>query len=840
MAGERIVYRFGRSAFRDFETGNTKEWLLSNGIGGYANSTVHGNSSRIFSAYLIASLHPPVDRVLVLAKTQEELIFAASEEGRERLFSMGNVPPEASTEGVSVVRRDLATQQYPGYAREGYRFQTDFSFDFWPEYGYFADGVSVRKRIALAYGKNEVAIHYELVNHGSQKAVFSVTPLFDFRPFGAVSEKKELDFQVECRDGELLLTPKAAKEYRIRFAASEGEFYDRAKRPTSMATPNYVVEENQLYCVDAGNGFTGVDNHFTPYELHVALKPGERKELGLLCTVFAAAAEAKEPCAAKETDGGKDPENSAVLSRVQQIFDAARARGEELLRQADVKDALAGRLVLSADHFLVQRESTGLKTVLAGYPWFADWGRDTMIAFTGLTLATGRFAEAREVLLSFAKYVSKGMLPNVFPNQAGEEPMYNTIDASLWYFYAVYKYLQYTTGLPCYQEAWKGRDADCGVHKIRMDGADEETKTISKEEAATQGIRTARKEEEPKEALSEEEIFIRDAIYPALCEIFESYRDGKARYGIHMDTDGLIMGGGGLDQLTWMDVRVGDIVVTPRHGKAVEINALWYNAICCMKLFGERFRAAGGTEKPLEEETSGGKALEAETPDGKTLEGKTSDGKLMDGKILDGKTLDRKTSEGKFSEEELTELAGRVRRSFREKFWDGERGYLSDTVDEDGKKDTTLRPNQIFAVSLPFTMLDEEQERSIVRIVYEKLYTPYGLRSLAQGEQGYRGEYTGRLIKRDLAYHMGTSWGYLSGSFFDAWAKTMGREAHNRVLLREMMERFADHMADGCLGGIAEIFDGDFACDSRGCYTQAWSVAEVLRAWREVGGYPEL
>lgn len=799
MAGERITYRFGRSSFRNFEAGNTKEWLLSNGIGGYANSTIHGNSSRAFSAYLIASLHPPVDRVLVLAKTHEELLFSKREDGhrppfaitqgggggcpsacteqeeRARLFALGDrVPPEASTEGVSVERRDFATQQYPGYIREGYRYQTGFTFDIWPEYSYQTDGVAVRKRIALAYGKNETAIHYELSNHGSREAVFSVTPLFNFRPFGEVNEKGGLRFDVEQSENRLLLTPHAAKEYRICFAASEGEFYDRAKRPVSMATPNYVIEENELYCTDVSNGFTGVDNHFTPYELHVALAPGESKEIGLLCGLAkaeevsgkASAAEAQEGSAARESMKAEAQEKGAaresggdVLERVHRIFADAAARAERLLAQAGSRDALTGRLVLSADNFLVRRESTGLMTVLAGYPWFADWGRDTMIAFTGLTLATGRFSEAREVLLSFAKYVSQGMLPNVFPNSAKEEPMYNTIDASLWYFYAVYKYLQYTTGLPCYKEGM------------------EETNRAASASA--------------QETLHEEEIFVRDAIYPVLQEIFASYRDGKARYGIHMDEDGLIAGGGGLDQLTWMDVRVGNIVVTPRHGKAVEINALWYNALRCMELFEERF---GG----------------------------------------DGDSL--KKTEG------FCALAQKVSRSFEEKFWNEAKGCLYDTVDESGRGDAGIRPNQIFAVSLPFTMLSGDKERSIVRVVYEKLYTPYGLRSLAQEEAGYRAEYTGRLIKRDLAYHMGTAWGYLSGAFFDAWAKTMCRGkvlteaqiSQNKELLHQMLENFADHMADGCLGGIAEIFDGDFACGSRGCYTQAWSVGEVLRAIREL------
>ncbi len=749
MAGEHIIYRFGRSAFRDFDTGNRKEWLLSNGIGGYANSTVHGNSSRIFSSYLIASLHPPVDRVLVLAKTHEELIFGMDESGhptspksgqdnstREQLFALKDpVPAEVSTEGVGIKRIDLATQQYPGHIREGFCYQTGFTFDFWPEYRYFAEGIRVVKRIALAYGKNETAISYELENNGSKNVVFSITPLFNFRPFGEVSSRDSLDFAVECGGGEVFLTPRAAEEYRIRFAASEGSFYDRGQRRTSMATPNYTVEENELYCVDVSNGFTGVDHHFTPYELHISLAPGEKKEIGVVCGLLS----------------GQEAENPGALdalSRAGEIFAAAKTRGERLLLQAKSNDALTGRLVLSADHFLVRRESTGMMTVLAGYPWFADWGRDTMIAFTGLTLATGRFAEAREVLLSFAEYVSRGMLPNVFPNHANEEPMYNTIDASLWYFYAVYKYLQYTTGLSYYKETFKD------VKGKYPDGVE----------------------------LTEEEVFVRDSLYPVLCEIFESYRDGGARYDIHMDEDGLVMGGGGFDQLTWMDVRVGDIVVTPRHGKAVEINALWYNAICCLRLFKQRFFGDGTVYKDLDE------------------------------------------------------LAGRVQRSFLDKFWNEDKSCLYDTIDEEGRGDMDLRPNQIFAVSLPFTMLPPEKEKSIVRAVYEKLYTPYGLRSLAQGEAGYRGEYKGRLIGRDLAYHMGTVWGYLAGAFFDAWAKTMCRTEKDREQLACMIGEFKNHMADGCLGGIAEIFDGDFACDSRGCYTQAWSVAEVLRAFRELCG----
>lgn len=703
MSRPRIVYRYGRSEFRDFETGRRREWLLTNGIGGFANSNIHGNSNRIFSGYLIASLQPPVDRMLILAKTHEELVI----------------------ENVSY---DLATQEYPGWKREGYRYQNSFLLDIVPEYFYQVGGITIRKRIALEYGKNTVALTYELESAG-ETAELSITPLFDFRPFGEVSTREQLQFEcrVNAAKGELLLIPEHAREYQIRFLTSEGSFYDRKQKPVSMATPNYLIEENELYGTDVANGFTGVDQHATPYELKISLASGEKKKICLLCEVE------KLPCekTVKSTEQSEMADAAkTVFSRVCDIFDRCESRAEQLLEQAGVTDELTGRLVLSADHFLVHRASTERMTVLAGYPWFADWGRDTMIAFTGLTLAAGRFEDAASVLDSFACYVSSGMIPNVFPNNAKEEPMYNTIDASLWYFYAVYQYLQYTSG-----------------HHWSADST---------------------------EPLTKEEQFICERIYPALTEILDSYQYGKARYHIHMAEDGLICGGSDLDQLTWMDVRVGNVVVTPRHGKAVEINALWYNALKCMELFSKRFSQGNGAE--------------------------------------------------------CAALAERVRRSFSKKFWNAELECLYDTISEEDVPDAALRPNQIFAVSLPFTMLSAEQEKRIVQKVYEKLYTPYGLRSLAADEPGYRAAYRGKLIERDMAYHMGTAWGYLFGAFVDAWVKTGG----SRAAAKEMCLCFRDHMADGCLGGIAEVFDGEFACDSRGCYSQAWSVGEVLRVWREL------
>ncbi len=791
MSENRIKYRFGRNAFRDFLEGTKREWLLTNGIGGYANSTISGDSNRVFSAYLIASLHPPVDRVLVLAKTHEELRIERGAETfqetdaadiLERMTAEGELPPEVSTGDTNEICRDFATQEYPGKKREGFRYLTSFSYDIVPEYCYQTDGITVKKSIAMEYGKNAAAVKYEIVNNSSRKAVLCVTPLFNYRPFGAVQEKSALKFQMELsqKDGLLCLTPEQAPEQKICFWCSEGEYYNRSLRPTSMATPDYVYEENELYYTDAVNGFTGVDCHYTPYEVRIALAPGEQKTVGMLCELitkeglaqvgqnytkfgqeeakinFDNASQKKQPdfILNRENLGGMEREFStnSCLNRVWKIFSDNIMRAKQLLAQAGMEDEFAGRLVLSADHFLAMRESTKKMTVLAGFPWFADWGRDTMIAFTGLTLATGRFEEAREVLESFAMYVSQGMLPNVFPNSAAEEPMYNTIDASLWYFYAVFEYLKYTTGLACY----RGESAGNFIKQTA----------------------------DNKNNLSEEEVFIKEKIYPALVEIFHNYHNGTARFGIGMKEDGLIAGGSDLDQLTWMDVRVGKLVITPRHGKAVEINALWYNALRCMEVLTERF--FGDKDAQCKNQSY---------PDA----------------------------------QEYKELAERVKKSFCSVFWNKEKGYLYDVIDAQGHADDSLRPNQIYAVSLPFTMLSKEKEESIVRTVYEKLYTPYGMRSLAKGEKGYRGKYIGRLIDRDTAYHMGTAWGYLSGAFLTAWLKVFGADSAKQMCLC-----FMDTMADGCLGGIAEIFDGDFACDSRGCYTQAWSVGEILRAWKEI------
>lgn len=340
-----------------------------------------------------------------------------------------------------------------------------------------------------------------------------------------------------------------------------------------------------------------------------------------------------------------------------------------------------------------------------------------MIAFEGVVLCTKRFDDAKEILESFSRYIKYGLVPNLFPD-SNTEPLYNTVDASLWYFQAVYKYLKYT-------------------------GEEEDYK------------------------------FIEDKIYDKLVEIFKAYSTGT-KFSIGMDTDGLIYAGSGLDQVTWMDVRVGEKVVTPRHGKPVEINALWYNALCIM----EELRI-------------------------------------------------------KFNKENLRyrELSEKVLESFNKKFWNDEKKCLYDVVDE---KDDSIRPNQIYAVSLPFSILPREKERLIVNTVYKHLYSTYGLRSLSFMDKNYKGKYIGELINRDLAYHMGTTWSFLIGAFITAYLKVNDFNEASIIRSKEMLEVFEDHLKDGCINGIAEVFDGDFSCTSRGCYTQAWGVGEVLRVFKQI------
>lgn len=662
------IYSYGRSFFKDIKGGNEINWLISNGIGGFSNSTITGGSSILHHGYLVAALNPPVNRYLILSRTQEFIRI------NEREY-------------------DLASQSYINTSKNGHENLERFIFDSIPEYRYRVEDIHIKKSISMDYGYNTVAICYEIEN-GIEEIDFKVTPVLNYRLAGEAIEKSKLNFKEIIENNKLILVPDENKDIKITLEVSEGEFFNRRLIPTSLATPNYLYEENNYYIIENRTGFLGLDNHYTPYDINIKIKPNEIKKIYLVCSI-----------------------EEEITKTGFQIEEEYKKRMNDLVLKANYNNNFADNLVKASDHFIVKRNSTGLKTILAGYPWFTDWGRDTMIAFEGLVLCTKRFDEAKEILESFSKYVKDGLIPNLFPD-SNTEPLYNTVDASLWYFQAVYKYLKYT----------------------------------DKEENYN---------------------FVENKIYDKLVEIFKAYSTSTL-FSIGMDTDGLIYAGSGLDQVTWMDVRVGDIVVTPRHGKPVEINALWYNALCIM----EELRV-------------------------------------------------------RFNKEDLgyKELSEKVKISFNEKFWNEKNKCLYDVVDENDDK---IRPNQIWAVSLPFSVLSKEKEKMIVSTVYKHLYSTYGLRSLSFMDKNYKGKYIGKLMDRDLAYHMGTTWSFLIGPFITAYLKVNNYDQLSILRAKDMLSVFEDHLRDGCINGIAEIFDGDFSSSSRGCYTQAWSVGEVLRVFTEV------
>lgn len=666
-------YSLGRSNWRSFDAGIEYEWLITNGLGGYAALSCIGANTRLFSGLLNISLNPPADRYTLLANITERVVCA-----------------DETVADFNTCRTIFETI-------EGQKYLNHFDFDAYPEFTYQYSDFTMKKSIGMVYGKNTSVVCYT-VRNGLKPRKLVLTPDFTYKVLGSSVNRDQLAFSKVLDGQSLTLTPDANKDVHIHFSASEGQYVDRSTYPVSMAVPTHEYKSGLLYNLDVRNGFNDSDCFYTPYDIEIDIAPGETKCFYVVCST-----------SPEEVNGFDVLED--MLSRKKSLSD-----------NLPVKDGLLERLVYSGDNFIVERKSTGFKSVLAGFPWFLDWGRDTMIAFTGLTLSTHRFDDARSILISFAKYIKDGLLPNVFPDTSEDQPYYNTMDASMWYFYAVYKYLQY-----------------------------------DKSPEAT--------------------AFINQEIYPVLEQIIDNYKKGT-HFSIHMDDDFLISGGSDFDQITWMDVRVGDWVVTPRHGKPVEINALWYNALRIMAELSDSDKAS-----------------------------------------------------------EYNALADKVKVSFEKKFWNEADQCLYDvvgkTADGADDPDSRIRPNQIVAVSLPFPVISADKERLITDKVYELLYTPIGIRSLSPNDPEYKKEYIGRLILRDGAYHMGTSWGYITGMFITAYVKTHGYTDEAVETALSLLTPMIDHLNDGCLGGVAEIFDGDFPCTSRGCYSQAWSVAELTRAYYE-------
>ncbi len=637
---------------RDLERALSLEWLETNGRGGYASSTVAGANTRRYHALLLVARHPPVDRVVLVNHVEESV------------ESGGRTIP-------------LSTNVYSGAVHpEGYQYCEEFSADPWPTWRYAGPGIRLVRELLCPRGRDLVILRWRLLDEASLPVVLRVRPMLSGRDFHAIQ-----------RENAGVRTDATINDHQVSWHPYEGLPAVRAFHNGQYHHgPDWYRQIH--YRVDHERGLDHIEDWWSPGECVFTLTPGNAAEL-----VFT---------------------TEALPSfDVAQAVEVERLRREEVLKSIPTDDPLTRRLWAATGAYLVQRRAR--KTVVAGYPWFADWGRDTFVALPGLCLVTGRYDVAREVIEAFASYVSQGMVPNRFPD-IGEQPEYNTIDASLWFVHAVDRYLHYSRDL-------------AGVRAVA---------------------------------------------WPAVKQILDGYRQGT-RFGIRMDHDGMITGGVDGVQLTWMDVKIGDWVVTPRHGKPVEVQALWVRALAVATSLADQF---------------GETAYAAQC------------------------RQDR----------------ARATASFRERFWYRTGGYLLDVVDGPTGDDASLRPNQIFALALDDQLVTDSQAKQILQLVKERLLTPVGLRTLAPEDIRFCASYEGGVSERDGAYHQGTVWPFLLGPFVTAWVKTYGDSAAVRRDARMFLDGLSEHMADGCVGQVSEIFDGQLPHHPRGCFAQAWSVAEPLRA----------
>ena len=573
---------------------------------------------------------------------------------------------------VGEKRRFLSAQGFASgiRAEDGYRYLASFTHEYTPVWVYHVPGVQVTRRAAMAYGENAAAVTYEIENLSGERCTLRVTPFLRFTP------------------KEQPMLPGTALAYEGGCVRANGlALHVKSSAFVRAIAPVY---QTLAYPEDKKDGRTDHGLAGACFEIEASVEPGA---CGRVEIVFSLGA-----C-----------EKSA-----QQMLDAQQARGAQMEKACGFCDPVARQLALAADAYITKRDSTGGKTIIAGYPLFGDWGRDTMIALPGVTLATKRYEDAKSILSTFLQYEKDGLVPNLFP-EGTQEPMYNTVDAALLLIDSVWAYYQRTGDRAFVQEA-----------------------------------------------------------YPVMERIIAGYQKGT-RHGIRMDADGLILAGRGLDQVTWMDVCVEGILPTPRHGKPVEINAYWYNAL---RVMAELSAVAGKSDV-------------------------------------------------------YSELAARVKPAFIAAFWMEEEGYLRDVV-SGMKADKQLRCNQIWAVTMPFSMLTPEQETRVTDTVYRHLYTPCGLRTLSTQDREYHPFYGGAQKERDMAYHQGTAWVFPLGAYYLAYLKTRGYTKAAAAHVRAQLAAVEPMLREGCAGQLPEIYDGGVPGEGKGCFAQAWSVGEMLRVYEKL------
>jgi len=657
--------QFGREVCGDLSTGESREWLVTNGLGGYASGTVAGTATRRYHGLLIAALQPPVGRTVLVSGLDESVRYQGS--------------------GYS-----LATNRWlSGFVSpSGYLLIESFHLEGTkPVWIYALADALLEKRVWMRQGENTTYVQFTLVR-GSAPIELDCKVLVTHRDFHATTHAADWQMRIASVENGL----------GVQAFDDAAPFY--LKSATAAIEPRHEWYRDYFLSAERQRGLDDHEDRLFAGLFHCHLEVGESVTL-----VFSTEADTSLD--------GMDA-RAAQSNHELKLFQKWQARhGENCRTPPEDEPAWLWQLVLAADQFLVARPLPGepdARSVIAGYPWFNDWGRDAMIALPGLCLPLGRAEVARKILLSFARYIDRGMLPNNFPD-VGNTPQYNTVDAALWYFEAIRQYFEATQDLELVKE-----------------------------------------------------------LYPAMVAIIDAHVRGT-RYNIHVDpADGLLSAGSPEVQLTWMDAKIGEWVVTPRAGKAVEINALWINALQSMSEFARLL------DQPRE-----GYA------------------KLMD----------------------------KASKNFQ-KFWNSTRDCCFDVIDAPGGgNDPLLRPNQIFAVSVPVDLLTEPQQKSVVDVVAQHLLTSYGLRSLASSEPRYKGQYGGGPRERDSAYHQGTVWAWLLGPFALAHYRVYG----DRATAQSFLDPLGWTIYSGGLGSIGEIFGADPPFPPAGCIAQAWSVAELFRAW---------
>ena len=662
------------------ENGLDKEWIITNGIGGYSSSTIIGANTRKYHGLLVAPLMPPGNRQLILSKVDEAL------EIEEKTYNLY----------TNVCKNNIS---------DGYKYLKKFEKEYIPIFTFQVQDTTIKKFICLEHGKNTVGIYYYIKN-GEKASKLTLAPIVNFRGFHTTNTSENFDIKQEIENNKVKIIIDNNSQYPIYTYISEGRYIKH----------NYDIFRNMYYIEEEKRGQGALENHVVPGVYEIDIEPEEEKYITFVCSLEQNI----------EEINAKDLINKEIVRLSTLIYNTDLLDEKKKESKDENYINLVKNFVIATDNFVVYRPSFALYTLIAGYPWFLDWGRDTLISFEGVLLKTRRFSEAKEVLLTCIRDVKYGLVPNGYSGY-DSRPLYNSVDASLLLFEEVKKFLKYTN-----EYEW-----------------------------------------------------IRENIYPTLVKIMNAYQtridiDGN---NIFMDEDSLISSGTENIQNTWMDAKIGDFVVTPRNGKAVEVNSLWYNAL----------------------------------------------------KIMEELTI---LLRGKAEAKRYGELAKKCKKSFNEKFYNKRRKSLYDVLG-----DTKIRPNQLFALSLSYPVIDVNSDvaKEILDTVEKKLLTPYGLRTLAKGEPGYRERYEGDMIKRDMSYHQGVIWPWLLGLYYDT-LRNMYKAEKNKQEKKKLeakilefkaktKETFIKEMTTGkSVGSICELYDTDNKkYRPQGTIAQAWSVGEIFR-----------